>query len=80
MLQLETILIRMMREHAFANAVFSDATHALAGYDMQNETIAKFRTLSRADFDSAAYEFCKLVSTLTHRIETTPIPSRQLEP
>lgn len=80
MLQLETILIRMMREPAFANAVFSDATHALAGYDMQNEAIAKFRTLSRADFDSAAYEFCKLVSTLTHRMEAPPIPSRQFEP
>lgn len=76
MLQLETILTRMMSEPAFANAVFSDAMRALADYHMPNEDIAKFRALSRADFDSAAYEFRKLVSALTPRMETNPPVSR----
>ena len=50
----ETILTRMMNDSVFANAVFADVEKALAGYDydLSAEEIAKFKAMSRAEFDA----------------------------
>ena len=50
----ETILTRMMNDSVFANAVFADAERALAGYDydLSTEEIAKFKGLTRTQFDA----------------------------
>jgi hypothetical protein len=49
---LETILSRMMNEPAFASAVFTDTENALAEYKLSAEEIAKFKGITRADFEA----------------------------
>ena len=49
---LETILSRMMNEPEFANAVFTDAEKALTEYNLSAEEIAKFKGITRADFEA----------------------------
>ena len=51
---IETILTRMMNDAAFADAVLTDADKALAVYDLSPDEFAKFRNLSRADFEAYA--------------------------
>ena len=51
---LNTILTRMMSEPEFTDAVFGDADKALAEYNLSTDEIAKFRNLSRADFEAFA--------------------------
>ena len=50
----KTILTRMMNEPAFAEAVFVDAEKTLAEYDLSADEIAKFKGMSRADFEDFA--------------------------
>ncbi|MBI3152804.1 MAG: hypothetical protein HYZ21_11765 [Chloroflexi bacterium] len=72
----ETILTRMMGDSAYADEVFRDPVKALANYNLPNEGIAKFKALSRADFESAAHEYRKLLATLAPafaiRMESAP--------
>ena len=42
----------MMSEPAFAEAVFADLEKALAEYDLSTNELAKFKDISRADFDA----------------------------
>jgi len=49
---IELILSRMMNETDFAEAVFADAEMALVKYNLLPEEIAKFRDISRADFEA----------------------------
>ena len=48
----ETILTRMMNDSAFADAIFSDATKALVEYNLSVEDVAKFKGLTRAEYDA----------------------------
>ena len=48
----ETILSRMMNEPAFAEAVFADSQRTLAEYNLSADEIAKFKGISRADFEA----------------------------
>lgn len=48
----ETILSRMMNEPTFAEAVFADAAKALAEYNLSAEEVAKFKGISRSDFET----------------------------
>ena len=52
----ETILARMMNDTAFAEAVFTDAAKALAEYNLSTEDLAKFKGLTRAEFESTFIE------------------------
>jgi len=49
---INTILERMMSEPAFADAVIADAEKALVEYGLPADDIAKFTSLSRADFEA----------------------------
>ena len=51
MSKIKTILDRMMNEPAFADAVFADMEKALAEYGLSADDIAKFKEISRADFE-----------------------------
>ena len=51
---LETVLSRMMTEPIFAEAVFVDSEKTLAEYDLSADEIAKFKGMSRADFEDLA--------------------------
>ena len=51
---LETILSRMMREPDFAEAVFADAEHALAEYELPADELERFKQISKADFEALA--------------------------
>ncbi|HUH97406.1 MAG TPA: Os1348 family NHLP clan protein [Anaerolineales bacterium] len=48
---LETILTRAMNDEAFANALFADPERALAEYNLPVDMIAKFKNMSRTDFE-----------------------------
>jgi len=48
---IETILTRMMNEPTFAEAVLTNTEKALVEYNLSAEKIAKFKALSRAQFD-----------------------------
>ena len=52
MSKVENILERMITESSFAESVFADAGTALAEYDLSSDEIAKFKDLSRADFEA----------------------------
>lgn len=52
----QTILSRMSSDPAFADAVFTDAAKALAEYNLPAEELAKFKDLSRAQFDGMSPE------------------------
>ena len=49
---LETILTRMISDSAFADALFADAEKALAEYNLSAEDLAKFKGMSRAQFEA----------------------------
>jgi len=51
---INTVLSRMMSEPAFADAVFADVEKALAEYNLSTDELAKFKDISRADFDAFA--------------------------
>ena len=51
---IENILERMITETTFAESVFADAEKALAEYDLSFEEVARFKNLSRTDFESYA--------------------------
>jgi len=62
---METILTRMMKDSAFADAVFADAEKALTEYDLPVEDVAKFKTMPRTnlgEFVSASPEERKSMS------------------
>ena len=48
---IEVILSRAMSDSAFADALFADPEKALAEYGLSPEVIAKFKGMSRADFE-----------------------------
>ena len=52
----ETILTRMMTDAKFAEAVFADAAKALAEYNLSAEDLAKFKGLTRAQFEGLSTE------------------------
>ena len=47
----ESILSRAMGDAAFADLLFRDPDEALAGFDLTPDEAAKFKSMSRADFD-----------------------------
>jgi len=47
----ETILTRMMNDPEFAEAVFANAGKALAEYNLPSEDIAKFKSLTKTQFE-----------------------------
>jgi hypothetical protein len=49
---IETILSRAMCDDAFAEQLFTDAETALAEYDLSADEVAKFRGLSRVQFNA----------------------------
>jgi len=51
---IETILTRMMKDPAFADAVFTDAEKTLSEYNLPFEASTKFKSMSRADFEAFA--------------------------
>jgi exopolysaccharide biosynthesis protein len=53
---IETILSRMMAEKTFAEAVFANAEKALAEYSLSAEELARFKSLSKADFEAMSTE------------------------
>ena len=53
---LETILTRMMSDSAFADALFADAEKTLAEYKLSAEDLAKFKDMSRAQFEAMTPE------------------------
>jgi hypothetical protein len=53
---IETILSRMMTEKAFADAVFANAEKALAEYSLSADELARFKSLSKAEFEAMGTE------------------------
>jgi len=53
---LETILARAMSEPEFAEALFTNAEAALAEYNLPANEIAKFKGMSRAQFEALTTE------------------------
>jgi len=49
---IETILTRMMKDPAFADAVFADVEKALVEFNLPAEEIEKLKGISRADFEA----------------------------
>ena len=49
---IETILSRAMSDDTFAEQIFSDAETALAEYNLPADEVAKFKGLSRVQFDA----------------------------
>jgi len=54
MSMIATILSRMMKDPAFADAVFSDTEETLAEYNLPADEMTKFKGMSRAGFDAFA--------------------------
>jgi hypothetical protein len=48
---IESVLSRAMSDAAFADLLFSNLGQALSGFDLTAEEIAKFKKMSRAEFD-----------------------------
>ena len=68
---IETILSRMMNEPVFAESVFADAETALTEYELSAHEIAKFKGISRADFEtltSSAPEERKSLATASNNL------------
>ncbi|HKJ39588.1 MAG TPA: Os1348 family NHLP clan protein [Anaerolineales bacterium] len=53
---INTILDRMMSNPTFADAVFANAEKALEEYNLSTDEVAKFKSISRADFNSMTPE------------------------
>ncbi len=53
---IETILSRAMSDPAFADALLADPEKALAEYNLSPEQLAKFKEMSRADFEALPAE------------------------
>lgn len=53
---IENILTRMMNDPIFAEAVFIDASTALAEYKLSADQISRFKDMSRAEFESMSTE------------------------
>lgn len=51
---LQSVLSRAMVDTTFADLLFSDTDHAVAGYELTAEEIARLKTMSRAEFDQLA--------------------------
>ncbi len=64
MSDLETILARAMSDPAFADALFADPEKALAEYDLPAEVIAKFKSMSQAEFEALDAEDRRSMSAL----------------
>jgi hypothetical protein len=56
MTKLEEIFARMKGEPAFADAVFTDASRALADYCLPAEHMARLKAMSRAEFEALTSE------------------------
>ena len=52
MFTIETILTRAMSNPKFADLLFTNAENALAEYKLSAEEIAKFKGITRADFEA----------------------------
>jgi hypothetical protein len=59
----ETILARAMSDAAFADALFAEPEKALVEYDLPADVIAKFKNISRAEFDTFDSEERRSMST-----------------
>ena len=71
MTALETILTRMMTDSAFADALFADAEKTLAEYKLSTEELAKFKSMSRAQFDAMNPEERKSFALTQNHNQTT---------
>ena len=49
---IEAILTRAMSDHEFADLLFTDAEKALTEYNLPVAEIAKFKGITRADFEA----------------------------
>jgi len=63
---IETILFRAMSEPTFAEQLMSSPEKALAGYNLSVEEVAKFKSMSRADFAALAPEERKSFGIKVH--------------
>ncbi len=63
---LETILNRAMSDPAFADALFADPDKALAEYNLPPEELAKFKAMSRAEFDAFVTEERRSMAAFKH--------------
>ena len=52
MFTIETILSRMMTDHAFADAVFANVEKALGAYNLAADELKQFKGMSRAEFET----------------------------
>ena len=50
----ETVLAKAMSDEAFAEALFTNADQALAGYDLTQEELETLKNMSREDFMKSA--------------------------
>ena len=48
----ESVLSRAMRDTSFASLLFSNADHALTGYDLSEEEAASLKAITHADFEA----------------------------
>ncbi len=52
----EAILSKAMSDAKFAEAILTDPEKTLAGYDLTTEEKAKFKSLTRAEFEGMSTE------------------------
>jgi hypothetical protein len=68
---IETILSRAMSDPVFAEALFADPEKALAEYELPADVLARFKSMSRAEFEALGTEERKSMATLIGQITTT---------
>jgi hypothetical protein len=64
MITLEIILTHSMNAPAFADALLAEPEKALAEYDLPADMIAKFKDMSRTDFNALETEDRQSMSSL----------------
>ncbi len=67
---IETILSRAMSDPSFAEALFADPENALAEYQLPADMLARFKSISRAEFEALGTEERKSMVTLIDQITT----------
>lgn len=63
---IESILTRAMSDASFAETLFAEPDSALAGFDLTAEEIAKFKGLTRTQFQSMSIEDRKSFGIIVH--------------
>ena len=65
-MSIESILSRMISDPKFADAVFDNASKALAEYGLSTEELTKFQNLSRATFSTMTPEERRSFAIFVH--------------